>query len=414
MNLRPSGYEPDELPAAPSRDEYVGIYNFNIVMSSKFLYFLSMKKEKTKIVYAVLNWGLGHASRSLPIIRALTNEGYDLTIISDGRAFHLLSKELPNVKVLSLKGYNVNYTKNPLFLIFSIIFQLPKIIAGIIRERKFIKRFVEKENPSFIISDNCYGIYHKKCKSILISHQLRLKFPPIFAKLEFLTEYLNRFLIFRNYDKILVMDFREDLNLSGELSHSRKLLQDFRVEYIGPSADLMEVKTKEIKDFILIIISGPEPQRGIFENLVLEQAERLKQYKFIVILGKTEQKMFKKTDNLKIYSSMPRKSLMELMAEAKLVISRSGYSTVMELYLLNKKALLVPTPAQTEQEYLAKYYQKQNLYLYRKQSDLNLAKDIELALKFDSQQFKSIKRKLFNLKEYLHLNDKDDRVQEEN
>ncbi len=363
-----------------------------------------MNRRKVKIIYAVLNWGLGHASRSLPLIRELIDDGYLVTIISDGRAFHLLSEELKEAKVISLKGYNVNYTKNPFFLIFSIIFQLPKIIAGIKRERKFVKELVARENPDFIISDNCYGIYHKKCKSILISHQLRLKFPKFLEKLEFLTEYFNRFFIFRNYDKILVMDFREKLNLSGELSHSPNLLKDSRVEYIGPSADLMGVEKLAIKDFILVVISGPEPQRGIFENLILKQARELKDYNFIIILGKTEQQIFREEANLKIYSAMPRKDLMKLMSEAKLIISRSGYSTVMELYLLGKKALLVPTPAQTEQVYLAKYYQQQKLYLYRNQAELELKRDIKLALEFDSKQFKDMKRNIFDLKKYLSLN----------
>ena len=348
---------------------------------------------KKKILFTVLNWGLGHATRSLPIIRELIKEN-EVIIVSTGRSFLLLKSEFPGLEIIDYPDYSIKYSKSDKYLLLSLTFQLPKILIRLFREHTFAKEIVREKKIDIIISDNRYGMYCKKIPSYLITHQLRFKMPKSLKKFEVLTEYFNKY-YFKKYKKIFIPDYEGIPNFSGELSHDLRKIDKKKLRYIGLLSDTMD--TKEIFSDYLVIISGPEPQRTNFEKLVREQIIDIEGKK-IVILGKTESNDTELGNGLDIYSHLPRKDISKMINGAKLIISRPGYSTVMEITGAGKKALFIPTPGQTEQEYLAEYYEEKGLFHYVTQNEMNLKQDIPKALKFSEIK----KQKVNNIGEILY------------
>lgn len=398
--------------------------------------------NEINVLYAVLNWGLGHATRSIPLIRALINSEnenlkYNLTIASTGRALNLLQSEFPDLTFIDLPDYNIKYSNKGHNLIFYVAAQIPSIIYNMFIEHKETEVIVKHKNIAIIISDNRYGMFSRKkhVKNYFITHQLRFKLPSQFSFLEIIGELFNKF-IFQFYQKILVMDNKGKPNISGDLSHKYIFLQSDKIKFIGLFSDTLKKSYSEIQkstnglwsidtlsmnlfNFIftgnnreelapmdnnwknslnyLVIISGVEPQRSLFEKKVLSQIQKLDGKK-VIVLGITEEerfisdrsKEFNETETL-IFNKLPRKIISDLMNLSEFVICRSGYSTVMDLVYLNKKALLIPTPGQTEQEYLAKYYKNENLFYSINQEKLDLKRDVKIAHEFsDSAGSKNI------------------------
>ena len=328
--------------------------------------------KKRKILYAVLDWGLGHATRSLPVIRELAKSN-DVTVLSTGRSLSLIKTELPELNFIDHSDYSVKYTKRGSSLIFFLILQIPKILFKLREEHKFTERLVEERKFDRIVSDNRYGIYSNSIPSFFITHQLKFKLPKSFEKLEFFSEYFNRF-YFRRYRKIFIPDTETDPNLSGDLSHNLKSIKSLKINYTGILADLDRSEGEIISDH-LIIISGPEPQRTIFEKKVLEQASGL-EGKTIIVCGKTESSVIKRIGSMEVHDYAAREKMSAMIRGAGMIISRPGYSSVMEIVSLNKKALFIPTPGQTEQEYLAEYYKEKRYFYSVTQDKMDLKNDV--------------------------------------
>lgn len=329
-------------------------------------------QKKRKILYAVLNWGIGHATRSLPIIRELVKE-QDVTVLSTGRSLSLLKSELPDVNFIDQPDYSIKYTKRGGALLFSLFFQIPKILFRLKEEHKFTEDLVKKHKYERIISDNRYGIYSGSVPSYFITHQIRFKLPGALKIFEPLSEWFNRS-YFRNYRRVFIPDEKGEVNLSGALSHGSDIIDNPKIIYAGILADL-NGNEPEIESDYLFIISGPEPQRTIFEEKIMEQSKKL-QGKKIIVRGVTESDEIYSVDSAQIYSSVKRDKLTAMIKGADTIISRPGYSTVMELVSYRKKALFIPTPGQTEQEYLARYYKERGYFSYVSQDEMELEKDI--------------------------------------
>ncbi len=330
--------------------------------------------EKRNILYAVLDWGIGHATRSLPIIRKLA-EDHNITVMSTGRSLNLLRSELPETEMIDHPDYSVRYTRKKWTMLPSLAMQLPRILLRIGEEHRYTERLVQEKKFDRIISDNRYGVYSEKVPSFLITHQLRFKLPGLLSPAEKLSEYFCR-KKFRHFKRIFVPDEAQNPCLSGSLSHTRYAGKDPRIIYCGILADLKN-DVEDIPSDLLFIISGPEPQRTIFENRILEQAENL-DGTMIVVRGVTESREESVRGGMKIYSSVERDKLSAMIRGAKAVVSRPGYSTVMELTALRKKALFIPTPGQTEQEYLAEYYRSMNYFPSVPQHKMELFSDTAL------------------------------------
>lgn len=319
---------------------------------------------KKKILVAPLNWGLGHATRCIPIINALILNHFEPIIASDGVALALLKKEFPGVKCLELPSYNVTYAKNGKHFKLKLIKDSPKLLKAIKAEKKAIKKIIEAEAISGIISDNRLGVRSKKVPSVFITHQLNV--------LSGITTWFSTKMhqkIINKFDACWVPDTAGEINLSGKLGHVKRF--EIPTTYIGPLSRFTKQET-EIKNAIMVLISGPEPQRTMLEeHLLIELKNFAGNIVFVKGIMENEQTI-QVNGNMTIYNFMTSNLLEKTINESELIISRSGYTTVMDLAKLNKKALFIPTPGQFEQEYLAERLSEMRLVPTCKQHEFNL------------------------------------------
>lgn len=307
-----------------------------------------MKKNKTVLI-SPLDWGLGHATRVTPIINYLLECGMRVILAADGRAYHYFRKEFPDLTLYRLPGIRVSYSKIWPFAV-TMFFQLPQILLGIHGEKRKLKRLLKKEPVDLIISDNRYGLNCKNVPSVFISHQVNVLMP---QQIRFFERVVQKIISWpaHKFTHYWIPDMAEEPNLSGILSHppSKK-----GSEYIGALSRLEPVETQKKLDF-LIMLSGPEPQRSIFEQKILSNPV-LKKYTVAMVRGLPEDTGLPgNAQGIKVLNHANAFELSSLICSAKFVICRSGYSTLMDLYHLRTPAVLVPTPGQTEQEYLARH-----------------------------------------------------------
>jgi len=332
-----------------------------------------------KIVYSVCSWGLGHATRSLPVIRKLIDEGNELTIISHDRSLELLKKELGNnFEYYDIPDYPMLLSENPRQFMAKSVIYWPNFVYMMRRGLTKVTKLLKNKKYDLIISDGRYESYSRKIPSFLITHQIRILNPLRMKIFERGSEIFNLF-FFKRFAGVLIPDYRDDDNLSGELSHNLHRIDENKLHYVGVLSDFKKKNTKKDIDY-LISITGPEPQRSILQNILLSQINNLDK-KVVVTLGKTEEKDKIKKDNVETYSFMTKKEREDILNRSKLVVSRSGYSTILDLAVIGNKALMTPTPGQTEQEYLAEYHNKKNNFYSVNQNKIDLVRDIEIAKK---------------------------------
>ncbi|TNJ44243.1 glycosyltransferase [Tamlana fucoidanivorans] len=327
---------------------------------------------KKRILVAPLNWGLGHATRCIPIVKALISEGFVPIIASDGSALQLLRKEFPNLSSIELPSYNITYAKNGKLFKLKLLKDSPKIINAIKEEKKAIKRILELNEISGIISDNRLGVRHKNVPSIFITHQLNV----LSGSTSWLSTKMHLSFI-KKFDACWVPDFDNVNNLSGKLSRSKQI--DIPVKYIGPLSRFNKSKTK-ITTNLLVLLSGPEPQRTLLEEKLLME---LKSYhgSIIVVRGLMEKEQHVEVrDKITLYNFMTSEELEKTMNTSAGVLCRSGYTTVMDLAKLEKQAFFIPTPGQFEQEYLAKRFTELNIVPSCSQDEFTVKKLIDVPL----------------------------------
>ncbi len=301
---------------------------------------------KKRILVAPLNWGLGHATRCIPIIQELIRHDFEPVLASDGAALKLLQKEFPALEAHILPEYNISYSKKEAFFKWKLLLQTPKIIAIIKKEKNVTEKLVRSQNISGIISDNRWGVRSKKIPSVFVTHQLKVLSG---SSTIFSSKIQQNFI--SKFTECWVPDVEENPNLSGEMGHLDQ--PPFPIKYIGPLSRFSKNELP-IKYKYAIILSGPEPQRGILEKLLLKEFERHSS-PIILIRGVVEKEVkVEKIGNLKIYNYLFGKELDEVLNSSEAIICRSGYTSIMDIAKLEKKAFLIPTPGQPEQEYLAK------------------------------------------------------------
>ncbi|MDG2138936.1 MAG: glycosyltransferase family protein [Flavobacteriales bacterium] len=320
-----------------------------------------MKVQKNLLV-APLNWGIGHATRCIPIIEILKENGFNVIIATSGRSLDLLLKEFPNNEFIKLEDYNVKY-HSYLPMSINMFIQIPKILLGIHKERKHLKSIIKDFKIKGVISDNRYGLYSKEIPSIFITHQLGIQ-TPIFKNI---IKKIN-YLFINKFTQCWIPDYKEN-GLAGKLSHPKEKIKNHI--YIGPLSRFKRT-IQENKFDILAILSGPEPQRSIFEKILIKKL-RLHKKKVLLLQGKPDTDFSKKINNLTIRSHMSSEDLNTMILQSNLIICRSGYSTIMDLVKLQKNAILVPTPGQTEQEYLAQFLSKSKHFQFQNQKEFNLS-----------------------------------------
>ena len=330
------------------------------------------------IIYGICSWGLGHATRSLPVIRKLIDENNKLTIISNGRSLELLKREIgKNAEYINIPDYPMLLSENSRQFIAKSMIYWPIFIKKIQSGLNKLTKILKIKNCDIIISDARYDIYSKKIPSFFISHQIRIMNPLRIKFLETGSEVFNLF-FFKRFCDVIVPDFKED-NLSGDLSHNLKRIDEDKIHYVGVLSDFKKENIKKDIDY-LISISGPEPQRTILEKKIISQVNQLSG-NIVITLGKTEESNYYMNNNIKTYPYLTKEKRENLLNRTKLVISRSGYSTILDLTVIGTKALMIPTPGQIEQEYLAKYHNSKGTFYSVNQNHIDLKRDIEITKK---------------------------------
>lgn len=328
---------------------------------------------RKRILVAVLDWGLGHATRCMPIIKALQAQGAEVQLAGSGASLALLRQQFSALKAHNLSAYNPTYPANT-NMVWAMAGQLPKFVKAIAAEQKELETIVEKEGIDVVISDNRYGCHSKRAKCYIIAHQLNILMPQGWAWMQ---PIVNRF----NHAQLAKFD--GVWCPANDATFPEKLLQGhdrLNTRFIGFLSRLQPAA--EAKQYaVAAICSGPEPQRGLLEGELTKQLSRLAVPSILVAGRVAKSQKSEVKGNLRVVNYMGSEELNKLMAQSTVIVARSGYSTVMDMMRMGNKAIFVPTPGQTEQEYLAEALLQQGIAYSVPQGEL----DIQKALKqYDS------------------------------
>lgn len=353
-----------------------------------------MNKKKTVLV-APLNWGLGHATRIVPIVEALLNHNSRVIIAADKRPYEFLKQRFPDIEIIRFQGFEPEYTSKA-SMALKMALSFPLMLKKGRDANKILQKIISQHHIDIIISDNRFEAYSKDTYSVFITHQLNIQtngWQRIFKPL--ITKLINNYI--QHYDELWIPDFEDpERNLSGKLSHIKRFpIKNYH--FIGPlsrfksNEDYNDIEKKDL----LVILSGPEPQRTNLESLLIKQVLQ-SNLKTTILQSKPEENKNTQKENIKFISHASDKQIAELIKSAKMIISRSGYSTVMDLSVFGKKAVFIPTPGQTEQEYLANKLKNQAYCHYEKQESFNLKKSLKESEKYNGLPKLNLNKSLEN------------------
>ena len=340
--------------------------------------------RKPRILISPLDWGLGHATRCIPIIRELLRLDCDVWLATAGAQKRLLYEEFPTLTILDIPGYKIQYSRSKIGFFASMISQVPRILDMISYEYKWLRT----KNPVYefdaIISDNRYGFYNHHTTNVFVTHQLHIK-TQMGKFIEWILNKIN-YRYIKNFDQCWIPDEEKQNDLAGELAHPSRL-PTTKFTYLGALSRFEVTNQPIIKGHVLVILSGPEPQRTILENLVIKDITAINGTATIIRGLPGSETIIPSTNTLKFYNHLDSEALNGEMERAEFMVSRSGYSTIMDIARLNKRSILIPTPGQPEQEYLAEYLRGKNLAYCINQKNFSLLKALENAATFDYTAF---------------------------
>jgi len=355
--------------------------------------------KRPSICISPIDWGLGHATRCITLIKGFEKLGYQVYIATEGYHEAILKEALPTCHFLPLRGYRIRYAKWGFILPLVLLFQLPKIIYSIIHEQNWLKKAQAQYEFDLIVSDNRFGFYHKLVPSVFITHQLNLQMhfawaTRLFQKLQY--AWLKRFTAY------WIPDIEGANNLSGILANPKQKpsiplwymgclsrLIDTAIDTSADNSSSIHGATNKIQNVFLGIVSGPEPQRTLLENLLWKAGNKLN-IPFVVIAGTPSKeqpnKLLEENKNAKLYAHLAAPALVSEIKRAEYIICRGGYTTLMELIPFEKKLIFIPTPGQTEQMYLGKLWEEKNWALCYSQENFKLNIALEEASNFHFKQ----------------------------
>lgn len=325
------------------------------------------------ILICPLNWGLGHATRCVPIIKDLTNQGNKVIIAADEGPLAFLQKEFPDHEFIKFPGFSPKYSRSNT-QVFRMMRAFPGALRDFRRDHKTVESIVKNYNIDTVISDNRFGCWSKQAHSVFMTHQLHIQVPKVWKWSTRIINLFNNSYI-KKYDEVWVPDVEDEPSLGGKLSHPA--LNGVNTKYIGHlsrfSSDNQSFTEKTNK--FLVILSGPEPQRTMFENIVLKQARETKDNILILRAKPDSSELLRDVpDNVSMFNHVDDDMFVKLVNSAEIIICRGGYSSLMDLKALGRTAFLVPTPGQTEQEYLARHLSKKQGWDWCRQGNFRLDK----------------------------------------
>lgn len=320
-----------------------------------------MIKNKT-IFISPLDWGLGHATRCVPLIKQLLVDNVVILGVTPTTAL-IFNEEFPNLKKVDVEPYNIRYSHS-LPLSVKLLIDAPRIFGVIKKERLQLKQIIKEYQIDIVISDNRFGLYDKSVECIYITHQLNIQ-ASLFSKIA--NKIHHHFI--KQFNAIWIPDFEADTkSLAGKLS---KKTFPQTVKYIQPLSRLAVVDKTEHQFDYLCLLSGPEPLRTDLEKVLIKKANQSDK-RICFVRGTVKNAKSFANKNVELIDMPDAKQLSQLIANSTAIVCRSGYSTLMDLHHLQKmNCILVPTPGQEEQEYLAKYWEKKFDAKVIQQRDLN-------------------------------------------
>jgi len=337
---------------------------------------MNLKQPKT-ILYCPLNWGLGHASRGVFLIRKFLDRGFEVILAADGEPLALLQNEFPQLGWIQFTSFRIRYTKR-IPLLVKLLFYLPVMLIGIAKEHRELKRILMEYAIDIVISDNRYGLWNRHVLTIFITHQVSIRLPAWLSWFQYPLYRLSCNQI-RKFNYAWIPDIPGEKSLTSELSQKYPLPENAR--FTGIFSRFMYDDPGSLDHLVanydlLVILSGPEPQRTILEEKICNQL-KMSRLKTLIVRGlPSHTDEFSPSDNLTLVPHLPSNKLRVLIKASKMVITRSGYSTIMDLIALRKTALLIPTPGQTEQQYLGKRMEQKKYFHCLDQRDFDLSKVI--------------------------------------
>ncbi len=359
-----------------------------------------------KILYGVCNLGLGHATRSLPLIKALIARGDEVYILSTGNALALLKKELgSSVKAyIDYPGYppmERGYGKKTFY--FLLLGDLTRTGKMILQERIYTSKLAKQYDIDMTITDGRYGVFTLMKPSIIITHQLHFA-SMLFEKLAEKGTELANSLHFTHFTRIVVPDFASlEYSVSGKLSHNVRLIPISKIRYIGISSSYEKIDIEQDIDYLFVISGFIADEKKTFISKLLSQAKELKGKKVFLLGNPSGGEKEELAGNITVYPYISGEDRITFMNRAKMIVGRAGYTTLMDLAELEKKALIVPTPGMSEQEYLARYHKSKGTLYSVSQDEINLARDVEVAQSFSG--IKPLHKTAVSVKNFLRIVD---------
>jgi len=332
-----------------------------------------------RVLVTPLDWGLGHASRCIPIILALLDRKCEVIVAGSGDSLKLLKAEFPSLAFFSIEGYSPSYPRSRSSMVWKMVTQIPKFLSVIHKEHGTIEKIVKEEKIDLVISDNRYGCWSSEVPCVFITHQSNIMMPERFGWLQEFVRHRNEQYM-KKFTRCWIPDFPDEKSLAGELISFGKINPLLNVDHIGPLSRFRSLSVPAAKQYdVVAVFSGPEPQRTMLETKVLPQL-KASGLKYFAVRGKFSAPSTKADPDVVDY--LTSRDLQKVVESAAVIIARSGYSTIMDLAALKSKAIFIPTPGQTEQEYLSQRLMDKGIAFSMKQEAFNLKHAMEETKKY--------------------------------
>lgn len=309
-----------------------------------------------KILIAPLNWGLGHATRCIPLIEDYLQQGHEVVLGGDGESLLRLKQQFPTLRHIELAPLHLTYSKHTRQVI-AILRQLPRIIQFLIRDHYQLEVLLNLEHFDLVISDNRFTLYSSLTHCVYMTHQLHICLPYMWRWLEPLAQQIHT-RIANHYDEVWVPDYEaKEGSLSGLLGHPEHHIPAYKMRYIGPLSRLTPSKYAVSTYDVVALLSGLEPQRSLLEQEIITRYSASDRT-VLIIQGRVGVPATTiRHRNITIRPYIYDDELVPVLNGCTHIIARSGYSTIMDMKKLGliAKVEFIPTPGQPEQEYLKRW-----------------------------------------------------------
>lgn len=322
------------------------------------------ESSRPRILVCPLNWGLGHAGRCVPLIRELLSAGAEVLIAADKGPADLLGREFPELELIRFPGAEITYPDRG-SMAFAMMLQSPRILKSIHNENRQLTELIKRTGAHAVISDNRFGCFNPEVYSVFMTHQVYIQAPDPLSRM--LLYRINRSYM-KHYREVWIPDFPNAPGLSGNLAHPQP--QGISTYYIGALSRFTRCTQIETAYDVAYILSGPEPQRSLLEKCIVESGVG-ETRTCLLVRGTLNAPEWKDTRGIRMRELCTGAELQDIFSHSALIVCRSGYSSIMDLYRTGKPAVLIPTPGQTEQEYLAHIFSSQGIFPSYPQKSFN-------------------------------------------